>query len=166
VEKLPDGSKITGMIADHNLHRGSPAALWNAFEKKQAIVLLAGSRYQGFPFRFDEKCRYFVLGWYAITHAWCYPERNVLPSTPDSAIRTPGQGTSCEIAAAKVNAHEDVFAIGIATRSMFRFQWLPDAPGSTPWWDRFNSPSPSGAKKVDKDANRYIQYRVVNHWEN
>ena len=141
------------MNADHKLDKGSPAALWNAFTKKQAVVLLAGSRYQGFPFQFEEKCRYFVLGWYAITHAWCYPEGNVLPGAHDSALRKPGQGTLREGATAIHIADVSAFAIDIATRSMFRFQWLPDAPGSTPWWYRFNPQPHFGADKIYKDTN-------------
>lgn len=98
MEILPDGKKITGMIADHDLKRGSPAALMHAFERQHAVVLLAGSRYREFPFRFAEKCRYFVLGWYAVTHAWCYPEGAIVNGTDKSALRTPGQGSSCEVA--------------------------------------------------------------------
>jgi len=106
VEKLPDGRKITGMIADHDLKKGSPAALMNAFEKNRAVVLLAGSRYRGFPFRFDEKCRYFVLGYYAITHVWCYPEGDVVTGTHKTGLRTPGQGSSCNIALRRLTLSE------------------------------------------------------------
>jgi len=99
VERLPDGRTITGMIADHDLNKGSPAALKNAFEKKRAVVLLAGSRYRGFPIRFEEKCRYFVLGYYAITHVWCYPEGDVVTGTSHkTGLRIPGQGNSCKVA--------------------------------------------------------------------
>ncbi|KAF8322136.1 hypothetical protein DL93DRAFT_2051100, partial [Clavulina sp. PMI_390] len=73
-----DGTTVIGMNADHNLSRGAPAALQRAFQNKQAIVLLSGSKYTAFPVRFPEECRYFVLGWYVITHAWCYPEEGVI----------------------------------------------------------------------------------------
>lgn len=93
--KNPDGTVNTGMITDHNITKGSPSALMKAFEDNQAVVLLAGNRFSAFPLRFREDCRYFVLGWYAITHAWCYPEGNVLDAA--TSFRVPGQGTKVEL---------------------------------------------------------------------
>lgn len=82
------------MVSDHDLDVASVASLHRAFKHKQAVVLLAGRDWTGFPLRVPHECRYFVLGWYAITHSWFYPEPNVLETNEGKkkALKRSGQG--------------------------------------------------------------------------
>ena len=83
------------MVADHDIEKGLVGSLWKAWNEQKPVVLLAGSRYSSFPKRLKEECRYFVLGWYAITHFWFYPEGAVIKSAKAGAkqkLRKPDQG--------------------------------------------------------------------------
>ena len=55
-----------------NDSRGYPAgrALLESFRRKEPVVLLVDDRYKGFPYRFEEKVAYAVLGYYWIRDAW------------------------------------------------------------------------------------------------
>ena len=59
----------SALVEDQSLTSPSCAALFNCWEAKEPIVLIAGSGYELFPFKFTPK-EYVVLGYYVINHAW------------------------------------------------------------------------------------------------
>ena len=64
------GIKERYMSRDHSLQRGSVKGLWTAHRNFKAIVVIVGPNCKRFPYRFDEKFKFIVLGLYAVTHIW------------------------------------------------------------------------------------------------
>ncbi|KAF8332833.1 uncharacterized protein EI90DRAFT_3054578 [Cantharellus anzutake] len=87
----PNKMKGRPMSRDHSLDTGSVKSLWRAHKNFKAIILIVGPKCRSFPFRFRQKYKFVVLGAYAITHVWAYPDE-ASATSKSGAFQKEGQG--------------------------------------------------------------------------